>query len=397
MHLQIQTKNLGGNAGTGNEGEAAILAALADHTKKFETALQAKSLEIGEIQQRANDLETELAGLKSRGGFESAAPAIAAPVADFIKSPQLKAMMDGANGTGRVALKCGSLKLLTKAISNAGAGQAGDNGYNVQPDRWLGLGNNPQRALSLLDVLPAIPVATGSFEYMQLDGYTNAAAVQVKEGDAKAAASMPTTITTANISTIAHYMRASVQVLGDAPALSAQVNNLLGYGCQAKLESELVNGAGGTGKIKGLLSFATPYSATAALAADKIGEAITELQSNGWHPSVIVLNPADWFAIQSARGTSNDGYLLGSPRNPAPPSLWGVPVITTASLAVGTALVLDASQCALLERQEVTVMASREDASNFTTNMVTVLAELRAGLAVFSPGAVLSVALAATT
>jgi hypothetical protein len=43
------------------------------------------------------------------------------------------------------------------------------------------------------------------------------------------------------------------------------------------------------------------------------------------------------------------------------------------------------------------VASSREDGSNFTTNMVTTLAELRAGLAVFSPGAVLSVDLTPTT
>jgi HK97 family phage major capsid protein len=128
-----------------------------------------------------------------------------------------------------------------------------------------------------------------------------------------------------------------------------------------------------------------------------IGEAITELQANGWNPAVVILNPTNWGTIQCARGTSNDGYLMGSPRDPAPPALWSVPVITSASLAVGTAIVLDVSQVALLDRQEIIVATSREDGSNFTTNMVTVLAEGRMGLAVFSPGAVLSVALTPST
>jgi hypothetical protein len=37
------------------------------------------------------------------------------------------------------------------------------------------------------------------------------------------------------------------------------------------------------------------------------------------------------------------------------------------------------------------LQASRHDGNNFTQNMTTLLAELRAGLAVFSTGAVLSV------
>ena len=68
--------------------------------------------------------------------------------------------------------------------------------------------------------------------------------------------------------------------------------------------------------------------------------------------------------------------------------------MTTPSLAAGTVLVLDVQQVSILAREEVTVMASREDGTNFTTNLVTMLAEMRAGLAVFSAGAVLKVALA---
>jgi hypothetical protein len=54
--------------------------------------------------------------------------------------------------------------------------------------------------------------------------------------------------------------------------------------------------------------------------------------------------------------------------------------------------VLDTSQVALLERQDATVqMGWIED--QFARNVVTVRAELRAGLAVFSPTAVLHIEL----
>lgn len=302
----------------------------------------------------------------------------------FLKSTQLAAMIQGAPSTGRVELKGAAAH--QKAVLTSAT-------YNVQPLRDPGLHNNPQRRLTLLESIASLKVSSGSFEYARLAGYTNAAAVQVAEGDAKAEASVPSTLVTANIATIAHWTRASVQVLSDAPALTQQLDNLLTYGVRAKLEAELLNGPGGTGRIHGLVPQAGAFTPTVgAKPADAIGEAKTALEAAGWMPSLIVMNPADWFAIASERAATGDGqYVLGSPRDPSGPSLWGVPVVATPGIAAGTTLVMDAAQVALLDRENVTVMASREDGTNFTTNMVTLLAEMRAGLAVFSAGAVLKI------
>ena len=114
---------------------------------------------------------------------------------------------------------------------------------------------------------------------------------------------------------------------------------------------------------------------------------LTGLQAAGWEPRLIVLHPSDWFSIASVRDTSG-GYVLGSPRDPAPAALWGVPVVLSASMPSGKALVLDTEQVAVLDRESVEVEASRHHNGNFTRNLVTLLAELRAGLAVFAPSAV---------
>lgn len=383
------------------ENQDVILAAITEHGEKFTKAQHALSVQQNEAAERLAGIEQEVAAMKGRGTYMGNVDAAPSVSGEFIKSAQMQAMRDGAPGTGRVTLKTGGIKTLTKAINNAGVGQSsGNQDYNVQPNRDVSnLWNQPQRRLSLIDALRVLPVsAAAAFEYMQLTGFTNAAAVQSKEGDTKAEQTVATTIVTSQIATVAAFVRSSLQVTEDAPQLAYQLDNLLGYGCMAKLENLLINGAGNaTDRIKGLLAYATAATTSATAAADMIGEALDELDSNGWQASVIVLNPADWGAIQRERSTSNGQYILGSARNPAPPSLWSVPVVTSPSLAVGTALVLDGSQLALLDRQEVSVMSSREDGTNFTTNMVTTLAELRAGLAVFSPGAVLSVDLTPTT
>jgi HK97 family phage major capsid protein len=302
----------------------------------------------------------------------------------FADTEQLLSVIKGANSTGRVDIPTGSLIQAIKAdLSNTT--------YNNQPNRVDGLFGVARRKLSLIDLLPGLDVTSQTFEFVRIGAYTSNAAVQVAEGDAKAKSDVPSSVISANISTIAHYTKASLQVLSDASALMQQVNNLLRYGVLDKLENELINGAGTAGKISGLLTQATAATTGATANADKIGQAKTQLESAGWMPGMIVLNPTNWFTIMSER--SADGYVLGSPRDPAPASLWGVPVVTSPSLAAGTALVLDPQQTALLQRQQVTMAASREDGANFTTNMVTILAELRAGLAVFAPAAVLKVTL----
>src|SRR5690606_6458568 len=123
-----------------------------------------------------------------------------------------------------------------------------------------------------------------------------------------------------------------------------------------------------------------PMASTMQHPADRVGEAITSLKARGWNPNVVVMNPADWFTIASERAeTGNGQYVLGSPRDPSPASLWGVPVVVTVAMPAGKALVLDTTTLALLDRQEVTVEASRHDGNNFRRNLVTILAELRAG------------------
>jgi HK97 family phage major capsid protein len=242
----------------------------------------------------------------------------------------------------------------------------------------------------LLDVLPVIPCSAAAMEFMVLDGYVNNAGIQAKEGDVKAATAMPTAIQTANVVTIAHFLKTSTQILADGPALASQLNTLLQYGCMQKLENFVVNSTG-TG-TKGLLAAGTAFTATATDAADIVGEAAASLSASGYVPSAIVMNSADWFAIQSARGETEGAYLIGSPAAPIAPSLWNVPVVTSSAVPVGTAIVMDANAgCALLQRQEVTVETSLQDGDNFQRNMATVRAELRAGVMVQSPLAVLIV------
>lgn len=303
----------------------------------------------------------------------------------------IQALANGNTKSAMVKLE-GGVSLLTKSTIVGDTEGTSEDGYSVAPNRSSILANDPRRPLSLLDYLPRIRVTSNKFEYNRLTGYSNAAGYQTSEGALKPEASIPTDLMTANVATIAHWVPASEQVLADAPALQAQVRNLLGYGVLSKLERELILGAGGAGEIAGLTDSGNFTAYTGAQSGDSLADAVANIEASmlaaGWRPNLVIVHPDDWRDARRERADSGAGvYLAGSWRDPAPPSIWGIPVIVNAAVSAGNVLVLDTSQVAVLNRTDVTVELGRIN-DQFARNVVTLRAEMRAGLAVFSPGAV---------
>jgi len=344
-----------------------------------------------ELQARILDMEQRMvagggAAAQSKPGAKRDNPV----AASLIETGAFDSLRAGQRTSGQHTVNAD----LRAALTNPGRGKTGDTEWNTEPDRLGGIQGIAPVRLTLLDVLPVQQVSGNILEYVLLDGYVNGADYQVEEGDAKAETKMPTKLARAEVATIAHWLPASKQVLDDNTGLSNQIGQILTISLRQKLEHEVLVGAGGEGKIKGLVALATQYAPTATLAADRIGQAITDLNAAGWNTSVVVLNPADWFGIASTKNDTAE-YTLGSPRDPSPASLWGVRVVTNQSMPAGQALLLDTTQTVLLDRQQVTVEASRQDGDNFRRNMVTILAELRAGLAVYATTATRIISLAA--
>ncbi len=350
---------------------------------------QSKNLQ-SEFGARLLELEQKAVG----SGFPSAKKEsgnnnsrIAAHVAH---SDGIAAIQAGQKTSGRITQQEGIKAVLT----NPDRGDANTTTFPTAPQRAPGIVGVPTPPLTLLDVLPIQPVEGNSYDYVHLDDFLSGADYQRVEGAEKSEGDLPTTLERAEIATIAAWIPASKQVLDDNTQLEGQISLLMSTGVRQKLERELINGAGGPGEIEGLVGQVLPMVSAMEHPADRVGEAVTSLKARGWTPNVVVMNPGDWFTIASERAeTGNGQYVLGSPRDPSPASLWGVPVVVTVSMPAGKALVLDTTTLALLDRQEVTVEASRHDGNNFRRNLVTILAELRAGLAVYAPSANLLVSL----
>jgi hypothetical protein len=230
--------------------------------------------------------------------------------------------------------------------------------------------------LGLQNALHASPAAgTTALEYSRYTGQQGAAAQQTAEGGAKAAVRPDHSLIVQSALTIAGYCKMSRQALNDSRELARSIEVTLNRSVATALDVALVNGATGfTGGYETLATAAT--SATYTALVDAISEGVSVMQTAGFNPDVVALNPADWLAITVAKGSTNDHYLSGSYLGQVAPVLRGLRVVLSPSVDAGKAQVMDSSHSELLIVDSFSVEIAY-DQDDFTKNLVTVLGEMR--------------------
>ncbi|MES2001580.1 MAG: phage major capsid protein [Pseudomonadota bacterium] len=249
----------------------------------------------------------------------------------------------------------------------------------------------PQQRLFIRDLLTVVPVNSGgSAEYAAQTNRTNNAAV-APEGTLKAESSATFELRQVPLVVIATWLKASRQILSDAPQLSALIDTELTYDVGLAEEEEILFGAGGAGNLEGLVPQATAFADPLALATpteiDTLGSAILQASLTRTAPDGIALNPADWWRLKLTKD-DNGRYIFGDPQTEAVPRMFGLPVAATEALAPGNFLVGSFKSQVLYDRWKIRIEAGFEG-QDFVKNMVSLLAEERVGLAVKRPEALI--------
>ncbi|MDP4024453.1 phage major capsid protein [Methylobacterium sp. NEAU 140] len=301
-----------------------------------------------------------------------------------VEDEGLKSFASQTRPRGRVVVEVKDItSLTTDAPGSAGALVPADRrGLQVEL---------PQRRLTIRSLLLPGQTASNSIEYDQEKLFTNNAAM-VAEGALKPQSELQFEEKTANVRTIAHWIRTSVQILADAPGLRSIIDQRLRYGLGLAEENQLLNGSGTGQNLLGLVTaaaaFVAPGSLTATTPVDTIRLMILQAALAEYPPNGIVLNPIDWAAIEMAKDTQGR-YLIGNPQGTISPTLWGLPVVPTQAMGVDKSLVGAFNLAAqIFDRQDATVDVSTEDQDNFVKNKVTIRAEERLALAIYRPAAI---------
>ena len=256
------------------------------------------------------------------------------------------------------------------------------------------------RALTVLDFIPRGTATSGVIHFTKEAAFASAAA-ETTEGAPKPEASLTFTDVDAPVQTIAHWLKASRQVLDDAPALEAYIGQRLIEGVRRRLESQIIAGDGTGSNLAGMMSAGNHVDlivATGDNDLDAANRAMHQIISADWGPSAFIVNPTDWGRISRKRtGISGDhryligeGAALGYIQGGLTPSLWGLPVLATNSCPSGTFACFSSQALILWERQSAVIEAFEQDGDNVQRNLVTLRAEGRWALGIFAPAGIVT-------
>ena len=320
----------------------------------------------------AQDFEQKMSRLSAYGCGRSAPATWGSQVID---SEQVKSL---ASVTGSQPGRC---KIEIKDITGAAnSGGALDNTF-----RDPMVNGKPRRALTIRDLMTVLNTTSGNVEYAEQTLRDNQAAPQV-EGALKAESDYAWELKNLPVRTIAHWTKASVQILADAPQLESMIDSEMRYGLALQEEVQLLNGSGTGANLTGMITAATAYVDPIGVASptmlDTIGTSMLQVTLADFEPNGIAMHPSDWMRIRLLKDADGK-YILGDPGEATAPVLFGLPVVATTAMTVDKFLVGDFARAATLyDREGANVALSTEDGDNFVKNMVTIRAEERLGLAI---------------
>lgn len=285
----------------------------------------------------------------------------------------------------------GIARLNLKAVTNITSSTSGTGGVGVgiQPTRVPGIITDPERQFTIRDLIMPGRTSSNAIEFVQETGFQNMAAPQAGEGALKAQSDLSFGLVTTTVKTIAHWFRASKQVLSDIPLLQSYINGRAIYGLKYKEEEQILAGDGTGQNLLGLIPQATVFNEALRKAGDTkidtLRRAILQVRVAEYRASAIALNPVDWADIELTKD-STGSYIWVNVQEGGVQRLWKLPVVDSNAVPEGEFLVGAMNIAAqVFDREDAAVEVSTEDGDNFRTNMVTIRAEERLALAVYRP------------
>lgn len=340
-----------GNVDTETKGEVRAL------SEKFKS-LQDSMIEIAQKQTTA----------------QAAAPALSA-AEEFVKSEQYKQLVAGNTQRARIEVK----NTVTSGSTT------------VFPDQRPGIIPGSFAPLTVRQILRAIPVTSNMVNSLREASWANSAA-EVSQGAAKPESDVTFEQYNVPITTVAHWIKISNQLLADAPAVVAYIESRLRDGLAQRIEAQLINGNGTSPNLSGLTDSGN-YTAYTPTSDDLLVDAINRVKYTMWAagnmPDTVIVNPADWGAMERTReGTGTGAYLYGMPGMQAGMNPFGLQVVISNHMQAGKFIVARMSDSAVLYNRSGAVVEMGYVGNDFTNNLVTIRAEERLGLGCDRPAGI---------
>lgn len=258
----------------------------------------------------------------------------------------------------------------------------------LQIDRTPGITIEARQMLKFRNLLSSRPTTMQVIDFVKVSSPL-AIASPVAEGALKPENSLSFSTVSEKVRLLATWIPATRQVLDDFTELMSFIQSSLPYYVNLAEERQMLAGDGTGENLHGILSQAISFNSSLLPAAakgwnmiDVVATAIKQVNAAlEIPPTFVVLHPNDWWTIRLTK----DGfgrYILGDPQSSVAPTLFGLDVVYTTSIAQGTFLVGSGSPVAIeiRDRMDMQVEISTEHSDYFIRNLVAIRAEKRLAL-----------------
>ena len=363
-----------------------------DATAKAIKSAEQQLQQIGEDAKSQDERLADLEKRVNRPGYGDDGEAVKSAGAKFIESEVFDRMKSNGRPTGeRLEMRSitnRELKDVTSAGSSAGA--------LIDAMRINQIFRDPaDRLQHIRDLMNVDETESNAIEFpVDRSGFTNAAGPQTNEFDAKNESNQTFELITEPVTTLAHWIPASRQVLDDAPMLRSYIDGRLLEGLMNEEDDQILNGDGTSGNLSGILNNPDIQNAGATgsfnandTILDHVRRAVALARKSNYSANGILMNPEDWADLELKKG-SDEHYIWITVPQGGEPRLWRVPVIESNAIQSGDFLLGNWNLAATLwDRMQSNIRVSDSHMDFFTKNAVAILAEERLALTVYRPQA----------
>lgn len=243
-------------------------------------------------------------------------------------------------------------------------------------------------APDVITFFPEYATSQAVVKYMEETTFTNAA-VETAEAGAYAAATLQLTERSQTVRKIAVFLPVTDEQLEDEAEARSYIDNRLTFMLRQRLDSQALVGDGNAPNLLGTENVSGIQ--TQALGTDPIFDSalkvFRKIRDNGFaEPSAAFIAPSKFETLALTR-TADGIYILGSPVDPSPRTLWGIPLKQTTAHTSTKIVAGDYTNFAgLYVRRGVDVQVGYNN-DDFTKGQLSIRADVRVAVVHFRPKA----------
>jgi HK97 family phage major capsid protein len=243
------------------------------------------------------------------------------------------------------------------------------------------------------DLIPQGTTDKNAIKFMEETTATNAAAA-VAEGADKPESTLAFTERVSPVQKLATVLPVTDELMEDEAAMRSYVEARLRLFLQLAEETALVGGSGTPPALRGMLNIVgiQTQAKGADPTPDAVYKAMTKIRVVGFlEPTGAIFHPNDWTDVRLLR-TVDGIYIWGSPADPGPERIWGMPIVQTPAMTEGTGIVaaFDTSM-QIFRRNQVAFAVSDQHNDFFIKNQLMLRVEERLAFVVYRPTGICTV------